>query len=460
MRTGAELKVGIITLIAILLVAGYTFYIRGFRAAPSYRICVTFTDARGLQRGDPVRMSGVRIGEVASIAINPETLKADIFLAIDRKHILFEDYRFQIATTGLIQERFVEVIPAPANPYVEKLKEGACVEGIIQPGFSDLVAVGAEVLDNLNRTSRALNVVLTDQEILDGLRNALQAFTQAAKAASQLATTTSRFAASSEDEIVATLRVLGASARDVQTMTSQLRGRLAQGTMLDDLEQTLRHAREAAANADRAATALAQLTADPEVPRELRETISALHDAAQSAKKVGSDLEVFSGELREAAPVIPRVAREAGEIAGTAGSLRERLKPPQIDAAFDVVYSSKADRWFSSGRLDIETQPNRFLRLGLDDIGEQGNVNVQLAERDNGRTVRYGLVRSRLGVGLDFNLPRRTTLSLDIFDPNDLRADITADIPVVPGRADWSILLGARDIGYEELFIAGARLKK
>ena len=162
MRTGSEVRVGVITVLAILLMAAYVFYIRGYRAAAdTYKVCVTFQDARGLQRGDPVRMVGVKIGEVATVEINMR-LKADVTLTVDKRYELYENYRFQIATSGLIQERFVEVIPEPPNPYVEKMKDGSCVEGVLQPSLSDLVAVGAQVLDNLNRTSRSLNVVLTD----------------------------------------------------------------------------------------------------------------------------------------------------------------------------------------------------------------------------------------------------------------------------------------------------------
>ncbi|GAH80486.1 unnamed protein product, partial [marine sediment metagenome] len=99
-------------------------------------------------------------------------------------------------------------------------------------------------------------------------------------------------------------------------------------------------------------------------------------------------------------------------------------------------------------------------RLGMDDIGEENDVNVQIGDRQDRYTLRYGIVRSRLGFGVDFSLPRRTTLSLDIFDPNNLRADLLANIPVVPGRDDWNILVGARDLGEDELFVGGVRLKR
>jgi len=463
MRTGAEIKVGIITLLALILLAVYTFSVKGYRfRAATYSVCVIFDSARGLQRGDPARMAGVKIGEVTTVEIGSD-LRARVTLAIDKRYELYENYKFQIATSGLIQERFVEVIPQPRDPYSAKLEDGACVEGLLTPDLSALVAAGTEVLDNLNRTSRLLNVLLSDQEVLTSLKRSLQSFSRAARAAAQLADTTAALAEASEPEILATLRGLRSAAADLRAMTAELRARLAEGATLHDLEQTARYARETAANAARVTGDLAGAISDPELQEQLRETIAAIHDAAESARRVGADLEVLSGELRKAAPSVPRVAHEAEEVAETAATLRERLKPPQIDAAFDVVYSNEIDRTFSSGRLDFQTTADRFLRVGVDDIGEESDVNFQIGEvtaAPHRGAVRYGLVRSNLGVGFDFDLPRQITLSLDVFDPNDVRADLLADIPFNVGRSDFSLLLGARDIADDELLIGGIRLKR
>jgi phospholipid/cholesterol/gamma-HCH transport system substrate-binding protein len=460
MRSGAETKVGIITVLALLLLAGYLFYVRGYRAAAdTYTICVTFDNARGLQRGDPVRMVGVKIGEVTSVEVSPE-LRADVTLSVSRRYALYDNYRFQIATSGIIQERFVEVVPERPTPGAVRMDDGSCVEGVLQPTLSDLVAAGGEVLDNLNRTSRALNVVLTDQEILTGLRSALHGFSAAARAASELATATAALADESRPEIMAALSNLEGASADLQVAAARFRSRVAEGGTLDDLEQTAAYAKETAANAARASAAVAALADDAEVQQQLRDTLAAIHDAALSAKQVGDDLKLVSAELREAAPVIPRVAEEAEQMAGTSQAIRERLQPPEVDAAFDVAYSGEADRWFPSVRFDFDSQENRFFRLGLDDIGEENDVNAQIGDRYERATLRYGLMRSRLGLGVDFDLPRRSVLSLDLFDPNNPRADILADVPVFAGRAEWSVLLGARDVGDEGLLVAGIRLKR
>ena len=453
MRTGAEIKVGIITLFAVALLLIFAFYIRGFRAtAVTYKIDVTFDNARGLQRGDPVRMLGVKIGQVRSVEITPE-LKAQVTLSIDGQYELYDHYKFLIGTSGLIQERFVEVIPAPREPYTNKLTDGASVEGIVRPDLSDLMGAGSRLLDNLDRTSRRLNLVLGDQEILSGIRDALQSF-------SQLAYTVSVLAEQSQPELLDTLSGIQSASADLKAVAAEVRGRLIEGGALDDFDETARRLREIAAKAERITGDLAALTSDPEVQQQIRSAITDVKDAAQSAKRVGADLETVSTKLREAAPAIPALAEEAREFAGTSAALRQRLQPPEIDAAFDVLYGPGADRSFSSARLDIGAGQDRFLRIGIDDIGEDSTVNIQLGEPQRRAVLRYGLVRSRLGIGADFDLPREIALSLDLFDPNALRADILVEVPFVQGRSGWSFLAGARDVGERPVYVGGIRLDR
>jgi phospholipid/cholesterol/gamma-HCH transport system substrate-binding protein len=459
MRAGAEIKVGIITVVAVALLAVYLFYLQGYRAAArTYTICVLFDNARGLQRGDPVRMVGVKIGEVALVRIN-DALKAEATLKIERKYDLYDNYQFQIATSGLIQERFVEVVPTDRTPWVVKLKPGVCVQGVLQPGLGELMVQGAQLLENLNRTSRGINVLLSEQQILRRVEDALDSFSAAADAAAKLAATTAQLAEQSQPSVLGTLRDLSAAAADMQSTASELRAKIS-GPMLTDLEHTMRAAGQTADNAERISASLANLVSDPQLQLQIKESVAAIHDAALSARQMGEDLRTFSGEVRKAAPVVPKAAHEVEQLAGTAETLRERLKPPQINAAFDILSGPEESRWFSSGRLDLQTQPDRFFRVGMDDIGEESNVTVQLGERHGRRVLRYGLYRSRLGAGLDLDVASRTMLSLDLFDPNDLRADLLADISAVPGRSDLSLLLGARDIGQDAVLVAGVRLKR
>src|SRR5574340_1306622 len=109
MRHGAEVKVGLIALLAVALLAVFTYYIQGgLTAGRTYTIYVTFANARGLQQGDPVRMVGKKIGEVMKVSITPPPLKAQVMLRIEKQYALYKSYTFQITAGGLLPERSIE----------------------------------------------------------------------------------------------------------------------------------------------------------------------------------------------------------------------------------------------------------------------------------------------------------------------------------------------------------------
>ena len=460
MKTGAEAKVGLIVVLVLVLLGVYVVHVRGLRVvAATYPVRVVFDDARGLQAGDPVRMVGVKIGEVRSVEIDPQQ-KAETLLSIYAKHKLYDNYLFRIASSGLIQERFVEVSPMPEEPSGMRLHAGASVKGVTSPGFESLVKVSTEVLQNLDRTARLLNAVLSDQEIVGGVKDALERFSDAAASAAQLADTMSGLAADSRADIQMTLGRVENASRNVEAFTEDLQARLREGSTFGDIEVTARELRETAGEAHRLAKSLADIAADPALQESIPDTLADVRAAARSLRTVGENLEVFTAELRKAAPAVPRVISEAEQVVEVSAALRERLKPPEIKASFDLLYSGLEDRIFPSGQLDIVTSPDRFVRFGVDDIGEESDANIQLGERRSLGVLRYGLVRSRLGVGFDFDLPRNSVLSLDLFDPNDVRADILADFPLLLGRSDVSFVTGVRDIGEDSLFVAGLRFRR
>jgi len=465
-RTGSETKVGLITLLAIALLALFIAYTRGsLLLGRTYAIYVVFEDARGLQRGDPVRMVGVKIGEVKQIGFTPEGHKAQATLSIEREVEgqpikLYRNYVFQIASAGLIQERFIEVIPTEPGEEGPELEDQAKVQGVTGPDLASLLAAGRDVLANLNLTSRRITTVLSDKEVLDKVKASIDGFASAAAAATRLIADARGVMEDSEPQAQAILTQLGSAASSLQATVSTLRQRIEHGTAVSDLEQIASNLRDASGEAERLLSSLRTMVGSPKARMELSEALTAIHGTALSMYQVGADLAVFSAELRKAAPSVPVVAKQAERVSTTVTQLQDRLKPPEIHGTFRVVYSGKAQRSFSTGGLDFTTAQDRFLRLGIDDIGEESTVNVQLAERQRAGVLRYGLVRSRLGLGYDLRLSRRASLAIDLLDPNRLRADLIADVPLILGTTDLGLVAGVRDLGDDSLFVFGGRIKR
>lgn len=87
----------------------------------SYR--VIFTDANGLKPGDDVRMYGVQVGKVQTIALDQG--QASVRVTVQRDHPVFETSTFAIRYQTLTGQRYID-LRQPAAPR-ERLAAGATV---------------------------------------------------------------------------------------------------------------------------------------------------------------------------------------------------------------------------------------------------------------------------------------------------------------------------------------------
>ena len=85
-----------------------------------YALTASFESIEGILQGSDVKMSGVKIGYVDSIELSRDTFLADVKLCIDNSFELPEDSRAIITSSGLIGNRFINIVPGGAE---ESLKD-------------------------------------------------------------------------------------------------------------------------------------------------------------------------------------------------------------------------------------------------------------------------------------------------------------------------------------------------
>jgi phospholipid/cholesterol/gamma-HCH transport system substrate-binding protein len=84
-----------------------------------YPLGAEFRAAEGLDVGSDVRLSGVRVGSVTSIRLNPDNYFAVVGLAIDEDVKLPEDSIAKIASDGLLGGNFVAIDPGASDFMLE-----------------------------------------------------------------------------------------------------------------------------------------------------------------------------------------------------------------------------------------------------------------------------------------------------------------------------------------------------
>lgn len=80
--------------------------------AGGYELRASFQRVDGVGVGSDVRISGVKVGVVRAVSLDPETFNAVLTLGIDNGVRVLEDSTARIATDGLLGGGYVAIEPA------------------------------------------------------------------------------------------------------------------------------------------------------------------------------------------------------------------------------------------------------------------------------------------------------------------------------------------------------------
>lgn len=114
---GAFVVVGLLALAMLALKVGNIHMLGG---GGTYAVTADFNNIGGLKVKAPVTVAGVRIGEVARIAMDPQTFQAVVTLDILKKYNnLPRDSSASIVTSGLLGEQYVSLSPGGSQRYLK-----------------------------------------------------------------------------------------------------------------------------------------------------------------------------------------------------------------------------------------------------------------------------------------------------------------------------------------------------
>ena len=92
----------------------------GFGTVPGYDVTAEFDNIGDLKVGAPVRMAGVRIGDVTAIGFDNQSYRADVHLHIYPQFSQIpEDSYASIETEGLLGGQYVGISPGGLSTYLK-----------------------------------------------------------------------------------------------------------------------------------------------------------------------------------------------------------------------------------------------------------------------------------------------------------------------------------------------------
>lgn len=134
-----EITVGIFLLAAIVALLVLAFKVSGLTAltdTPSYKVTAEFNAIGGLKVRAPVSIAGVKVGDVDSIVLDPNTFQAKVTMDIYNTVKVPQGSSAGILTAGLLGANYIGITPGFS-------------EENVKPGGSITKTSSAIVLENL-----------------------------------------------------------------------------------------------------------------------------------------------------------------------------------------------------------------------------------------------------------------------------------------------------------------------
>ena len=114
MKFSSSFKVGLLTLVALVLLVGTVLKVKGRAFSSAKRIEIQFKDVNGLRPGAGVQIMGLKVGQVEEITpvVDDENSFVNVkFVITDPNVQIPRASSFSIQQSGLIGELFLEITP-------------------------------------------------------------------------------------------------------------------------------------------------------------------------------------------------------------------------------------------------------------------------------------------------------------------------------------------------------------
>ena len=430
-----ELKVGAVVLIALGIFAYFIIQIEDtgvllFQADDNYEVKVVFDTVGGMADDAPVRLAGVRVGQITSITI-PEG-QAVVTMEIARGIDLHEDAVAFVASRSVLGENYLELnAGTPGLPEVPKDGTGVIASG--RPVSVDqMVAVMNDIAADISETASSLsNVFGTEaaearmQRILENMEvfsSDVGLLVQANREAigSTLGNVDDLTGAMSESlpPLLAELRALVA---DLAKLVAANEGRVADTTTnLKDITASFGRSaselEEILSKVNRGDGTIARLINEPETIDKMNSALDTVDDSLAAAdtffNRVGQTQFSFSlrSEFYEQSEATKsyfgfRVGLGAtGDRAFVLSLIDDNVGAPNVTSSVTEIFGPGGELLSRTLQRTVErTQDFRFSAL----LALRFYSNWQL---------RAGLMESEAGGGLDYFPGSRWRLTFEAWD--------------------------------------------
>jgi phospholipid/cholesterol/gamma-HCH transport system substrate-binding protein len=165
----SKLKVGLVITLALLILFMTVFFAGSIESilSPKAKLKVQIQNVKGLRKGAPVWVSGVEVGSVKDINLQPE-YGTIVTLSINKNVLKFlrKDAEASILTMGLLGDKYIEL--SNGSPGAEPLRPNDIIKGAAQIELQDVVETSASSIEKMSDFINKLDKLVTRIETGEG----------------------------------------------------------------------------------------------------------------------------------------------------------------------------------------------------------------------------------------------------------------------------------------------------
>ena len=408
MNLSTEAKVGSVSVIAFILLAYMIIHLGNFSFGDKgYQVQAVFTQVNGLKQGNALRYTGVDVGRVKDIRVTADGVQVTFSVKPGVK--IPVGSTFSIGSDGLVGEKYINITP----PKIEStgfLAPNDVVRGQDVPGFDEVIASSDKVLAEIHELVQSLNDIIGDDKVKAAMRDSILNAKEITNNLNVMSAAMARMALDNEGSVKAmmgNLNAMSATLRDVsERVDRMMAGVDNDGQTVRDLRETIQNIKVTSARIENMAASLDGVVTDPETAKNIKETL-----------------------------------RNARSVSQKANTMLSKVDSISTKAGVEFLYDNKTGKYRSNADLKINTSPQDFAIIGVTGIGDGSKGNLQIGKGSDQFAGRAGLIDGELGIGADAGLGKQLKLSVDVYDPNDVRVKLRTQYQLNPS----TFLVGQTD---------------
>ena len=410
----AEAKVGAFTVGGIMALLTTIMSLSNFNIGNdgNYTLYAGFKQVIGLEPQAPVRLAGVPIGKVTGIANDGGGVTVTI--EIQHNVQIPIDSTVMIASSGVMGDKFVNIMPEKDTG--KYLENGDYIYGMDEAGMESMFEGMNKVMGKVETLLESMNNIVGDPTTQKSLIEMSANMKDASEHMNGLMESLESMAKNNEG--------------NVNQMTEQA------NAILSSLNRTMESVEHMTANID-------SFAGDPQTSENLRTTLSNISATTKNIAHMTENMDSVIGDkktaenMKETINNAKNITEKADKVLGKVDGAVTKLANTQITPSAEVLYSGGKGDWNTNFNLEVKNE-DKFLNLGVEDIGDGNKLNAQVGKKFNVLGARAGIIESKPGIGLDAYAGDRLKISAEAYNLNDKTLRLKSQYKI----ADSTYILG------------------